>query len=65
MSKIEIETQNLKDLYITKTCSIFRLKFNGNTYLISSHCYLPINNIKIEDMTISKENILVNSNWNN
>ena len=64
MSVLEIETQHIKHLKTIKECSVFRLKLNGNSYIISSHCYLPISNIKIDNINISKENILVNSNWN-
>ena len=64
MSVLEIETQHIKHLKTIKECSVFRLKLNGNSYIISSHCYLPISNIKIDNINISKENMLVNSNWN-
>ena len=64
MSDLEIITQNLKHLNVSKECTVFGLKLDGKSYLISSHCYLPINHIKINGSIINMDNVLVNSNWN-
>lgn len=64
MSYLEIITQNLKHLNVSKECTVFGLKLDGKSYLISSHCYLPINHIKINGSIINMDNVLVNSNWN-
>lgn len=64
MSILEITSQDFKEINVTKKNSIFNLKMNNNSYLISSHSYLPIKSLKIDENYIDSSNLLVNSNWN-
>ena len=64
MSILEITSQDFKEINVTKKNSIFNLRINNNSYLISSHSYLPIKSLKIDENYIDSNDLLVNSNWN-
>lgn len=64
MSVLEIKSQDFKHVNVNKINSFFRIKIAGNSFLISSHSYLPINFIKINNNQIMIDDIYINSNWN-
>ena len=64
MSVLEIKSQDFKHVNVNKLNSFFRLKIAGNSFLISSHSYLPINYLKINNNQIMIDDIYINSNWN-
>ena len=65
MSVINIRTQEIAKRYIEKKVSVFRIKYNGKSYLVSTNCYLPIHSLKINDRILNKDDILIDSKWNN
>ena len=65
MSFIKVKSQEISGRCKVKSASIFRVKINSNSYLVSSHCYLPIYSLYLNDEFIEKDDILINSNWNN
>lgn len=62
MGIVKITSQSIIDRSKTFYNEVFRIKYNKNKYLISSHCCIPIENCSLENGEFITP--FIDSNWN-